>query len=85
MLTKSMLATLVAGLALGVVGSPVSSPSVRGKREIPATHRLHERHTNRLARSWVKRSMVPETEVLPMRIGLKQANLAAGRVKLEDM
>jgi tripeptidyl-peptidase-1 len=55
------------------------------KREVPGSYRLHERHLPHWSTQWTKRAKVPSTEVLPMRIGLKQSNLEAGREKLYDM
>ena len=87
MLLRSIIAILASGLVLQVVGSPLSSSfnGARTKREVPASHSLHERHAPHLGRSWAKRSKVPDTQVLPMRIGLKQCNLEEGHDKLMDM
>lgn len=76
MLHQTLLVALAAGLALA---SPIQ------KREVPASHRVHERHLPHWSTQWTKRSKVPSSEVLPMRIGLKQSNLEAGRERLLEM
>jgi len=76
MLPQVLLAALAAGLALA---SPLK------RREVPDTHRLHERHLPHWSARWTKRSKVPSTEMLPMRIGLKQSNLEAGAERLYEM
>lgn len=70
-----------------VIAGPISNGYVtgRGKREVPSSHRLHERQLAHLSAQWSKRSKVAENHVLPMRIGLKQRNLEAGHDKLMDM
>ncbi|EFX06237.1 alkaline serine protease [Grosmannia clavigera kw1407] len=73
---KTLLLAATAGLALA---SPVS------RREVPATHTLHERHAPHWAEHWSKRSKVPDDAVLPMRIGLTQQNLAAGHDRLMEI
>lgn len=84
MLLSSLLATLAAGF---VLAGPLSEDyaGTRIKREIPSSHRLHERHLPHWEREWSKRSKVPNSQVLPMRIGLKQSNLEAGHDKLMDL
>lgn len=84
MLRKSLLAALAAGLALEVVASPVAHDGAL-KRDVPATHALHERHAPHWGRKWAKRAKVPGHAVLPMRIGLKQSNMEAGHEKLMDL
>lgn len=76
MLPQILLAAVATGLALA---GPLK------KREVPNTHRLHERHQPHWSAQWTKRWKVPSTRVLPMRIGLKQSNLEAGREKLYEM
>lgn len=71
----------VALLAIGVSASDV----VVVKREIPATHVVHERQMEHWARSWVKKRKVADSALLPMRIGLKQSNLDHGRELLMEM
>jgi tripeptidyl-peptidase-1 len=76
MLPQILLAALATGLALA---SPLK------KREVPGTHKLHERHLDHWSAQWTKRAKVPSKEMLPMRIGLKQSNLDAGRDRLYEM
>lgn len=76
MLPQALLLAAAAGLALA---SPVR------RREVPSTHRLHERHADHWSRHWSKRSKVPADDMLPMRIGLTQSNLEAGAQRLMDM
>lgn len=85
MLFSSLVAALASSsLILEAVASPLST-GVRAKREIPATHNLHERHLPRWSQKWSKRSKLPDDRILPMRIGLKQSNLEAGHNKLMEM
>lgn len=81
MLLPSVMAVLVGGLVLETAASPL----IQDKREVPASHSLHERHMPQLAQRWSKRSKVSQTQILPMRIGLKQSNLEDGHDKLMDM
>jgi tripeptidyl-peptidase I len=85
MFVNSLLTVLTAGLAFEVAASPLAHDGTVTRREIPATHVLHERHAPRLANKWTKRAKVPAGAVLPVRIGLKQSNLDAGHNKLMDM
>ena len=87
MLLQSLVAALAGGLILQAVASPLSPQfaGVQRKREVPATHALHERHLPHWETQWQKRSKVPDHQVLPMRIGLKQCNLEAGHDKLMEM
>jgi tripeptidyl-peptidase-1 len=85
MLLKSLVVALASGLLLEAVASPLSNAGVKSKRAVPASHSLHERHLPHWGRSWTKRSKMPDTRILPMRIGLKQCNLEAGHDKLMDM
>jgi tripeptidyl-peptidase-1 len=75
-----------AGLLGQVLGSPLShgAPGLR-KRVVPVGHKLHERHLPNLSKSWIKKSKVHGSQVLPMRIGLKQRNLQAGHDKLMEL
>ena len=85
MLLCSLLAALTTGLVFEAVAGPLSAEytGTKGRRDIP--HSLHERHLPQLAQRWTKRSKVPDTQVLPVRIGLKQCNIEAGHDKLMDM
>ncbi|TVY82742.1 Tripeptidyl-peptidase sed1 [Lachnellula suecica] len=88
MLLQSLVAALASSLALEAVASPLLSHDFSGvavKREVPSTHRLHERHLPKWSKQWTKRSKVAHSQVLPMRIGLKQCNLEAGHDKLMDI
>ena len=87
MLLHSFVTFLAGSLILEAVASPFphEAGGIRTKREVPASHRLHERHLPRWEQHWTKRSKVPDTEILPMRIGLKQGNLEAGHDKLMEM
>jgi tripeptidyl-peptidase-1 len=88
MLLQSIVAVLAGSLVLEAVASPlaaVEGSGLRVKREVPISHRLHERHLPHWSNKWSKRSKVPDTQVLPMRIGLKQCNLEEGHDKLMDM
>ncbi|KAK8075930.1 hypothetical protein PG994_003202 [Apiospora phragmitis] len=89
MLIQSLVTALATGLILETVANPVvvqrrSPPSLK-KREVPATHNLHERHVPRLGQHWTKRAKVHSRAILPMRIGLKQSNLDAGHDRLMDI
>lgn len=92
MLIQSLVAALTTGLVLEAAANPMAvqrgrSPSSLSlkKREVPATHNLHERHVPRLGRQWTKRAKVHSRTMLPMRIGLKQSNLDAGHDRLMEM
>ncbi|KAK3386302.1 peptidase S8/S53 domain-containing protein [Sordaria brevicollis] len=54
-------------------------------RTVPDTHALHERALPHWGRKWEKREPVSPNTVLPMRIGLKQANLDKGHDLLMDI
>lgn len=84
MLMRSLVTVLASGLVLGTMASPITH-SVGTKREIPASHSLHERHLPQWGQQWVKKSKVPSSQIFPMRIGLKQHNLEAGHNKLMEM
>ena len=81
MLISSLVAVLASGLALEVLANPVP----QSKRAVPASHSLHERHLPKWKDQWTKRSRVPDSQIFPMRIGLKQGNLEAGHDKLMEM
>lgn len=85
MLISSLVALLASGLALEVIANPVPHAGARTKRTVPASHSLHERHLPHWENQWTKRSKVPDTQIFPMRIGLKQSNLEAGHDKLMEM
>ncbi len=89
MLFRYLAAVFVGGLAIEVAASPVRGHpdvgAVARKREIPATHTVHERHMPHWAYTWEQKRKVPAKALLPMRIGLKQANLQDGHELLMDM
>ncbi|KAI0482591.1 subtilisin-like protein [Xylariaceae sp. FL0804] len=85
MLVRSLVAVLVAGLAVDVLAGPVDRDVHPKKRLVPRTHKLHERHPPHWGRKWTKRERLQSEAVLPMRIGLKQSNLEAGHEKLMDL
>jgi tripeptidyl-peptidase-1 len=88
MLIQSLVAVLAgSSFVLEAVASPliVENAGLHVKREVPASHSLHERHLPHWSQQWTKRSKVPHTQILPMRIGLKQCNIEAGHDKLMDM
>lgn len=87
MLFKSLVAAFGLQLAVQVVASPLlrDNAKVPAKRDVPSTHRLHERHPPRTANHWTKRERLSRKTVLPMRIGLKQRNIDAGHARLMDM
>ncbi|CAG8978104.1 hypothetical protein HYALB_00000777 [Hymenoscyphus albidus] len=87
MLLPSFAVLLTSGVVLKTLAGPLSEPfnGDRIKRVAPPSHSLHERHLPQISRKWVKRSKVPDTQILPMRIGLKQHNLEAGHEKLMDI
>jgi len=85
MLFNSLVVALASGLALEAVAGPLLHTGAKARREVPASHSLHERHLPHWSKQWFKRSKVPGSQVLPMRIGLKQSNLEAGHDKLMDM
>ncbi|KAK8091487.1 hypothetical protein PG997_001848 [Apiospora hydei] len=90
MLIQSLVTALTTGLVLEAVANPVAVPQRRSsswlkKREVPATHNIHECHVPRLGQQWTKRAKVHSRTILPMRIGLKQSNLDAGHDRLMDI
>lgn len=85
MLFNSLVVALASGLVLQTVATPISNNGLKTKREVPHTHSLHERHLSHWSNVWTKKSKVPDTQLLPMRIGLKQSNLEAGHDLLMDM
>lgn len=77
----------VATFIVDIIAGPISRDTVLDivKRELPSTHRLHERHLSPLLYKWTKKEKIPRAVKLPMRIGLKQVNLAAGEKRLLEM
>ena len=71
---------------LGLVDLAETAPSrdIEG-RAAGQTHVLHERRDGPLAQLWAKSRRVPKDAVLPVRIGLKQSNLAYGHDRLMNM
>ncbi|KAK3937828.1 putative Tripeptidyl-peptidase sed1 [Diplogelasinospora grovesii] len=86
MLFRCLVAALGGGLALQVLASPLLTDArAMRKREVPGSHILHERHMPHIPQRWTKRDKLPDTVILPMRIGLKQSNLEAGRDRLVEI
>ncbi|KAH7038297.1 peptidase S8/S53 domain-containing protein [Microdochium trichocladiopsis] len=79
MLLIQLAAAVASGLAIHGAGA---SPVLASKRYVPATHSLHERHEPQQAAHWSRRSKVPSSALLPVRIGLAQGNLQAGHERL---
>lgn len=84
MLFRCFVTALAGGLALEAAAGPVAVDNLK-KRSVPATHNLHERQLPHWSKQWNKRSKVPSSVMLPMRIGLRQSNIEAGESKLMDM
>jgi tripeptidyl-peptidase-1 len=84
-LFRSLVATLGIGLTLEVLASPLQRSDALKKREVPNTHTIHERHTPAMAQQWTKQDKLPARAILPIRIGLKQSNLAIGHDRLIEM
>lgn len=87
MLFRSLTALLAGGLAIDAalaLEAPGQGGSAVSKREVPASHILHERQTPEWSRSWTRTRRMVSSAVLPMRIGLKQPNLATGHDLLMD-
>lgn len=87
MLPKISSFAAAAILIVDVIAGPISRDTVLGivERELPNTHRLHERHSSPVVHKWTKKEKVPRAVKLPMRIGLKQINSAAGEKRLLEM
>ncbi|KAH6656282.1 peptidase S8/S53 domain-containing protein [Truncatella angustata] len=90
MLFRQLALATTSGLAIGAVASPLASPSrdavtAVSKREVPATHGLHERQAAHWGRQWAKRDRVQGRALLPMRIGLSQRNLDVGARHLKKI
>lgn len=84
MWVKPLLVTLASGIVLEALAGPLAH-TVSTRREVPSSHSLHERHLPHWSKQWSKRARVPDSQILPVRIGLKQSNLEAGHDKLMDM
>ena len=78
MLLIQLAAVLATSLVIGTSAGPVPF----FKRQVPATHVLHERQQPHHTTNWSKRSKVPSSALLPVRIGLIQGNLDAGHDRL---
>lgn len=85
LLNPLALLALASGIALEALAGPLAQTGVRARREVPPSHRLHERHLPHWSKQWSKKSKVPDSQILPVRIGLRQSNLEAGHDKLMDM
>ncbi|KAK3936734.1 alkaline serine protease [Diplogelasinospora grovesii] len=87
MLPLHIARALAGGLALGAAASPLTSQSIKlaKKRDVPASHTLHERAMPHWSNTWTKTEKLPSDALLPMRIGLKQSNLDIGHNMLMDI
>lgn len=85
MLGRLLLHVLAAGHAASGVFALQGPVDTLTKRIVPRSHVIHERQPDHWASQWVKREKVAADSLLPMRIGLKQFNLADGHEKLMDM
>ncbi|KAJ1328207.1 tripeptidyl-peptidase I [Microdochium nivale] len=81
MLITQLAAVVATSLVLGTSAGLV--PAAR--RQVPSTHALHERHLPQHTVHWSKRSKLPSSTVLPVRIGLAQGSLSAGHDRLLAM
>jgi hypothetical protein len=81
MLFQHLAVALATGLAIGTSARDVA---VSKKRDVPVSHILHERQMEHWDRTWEKRDRVPESALLPMRIGLRQSNIEQGRSMLAE-
>lgn len=88
MLFRQLAAILGGGLSLAAAG-PLSPPEARSdavvKRDVPASHAIHERQLPQWSQKWKRGAKVPRDALLPMRIGLKQRNLDEGAKLLRDI
>lgn len=92
MLFRQLGAILGGGLAI-VAAGPLSHsirdvpgrPDAVVRRDIPASHALHERQPLFWTQKWKRGAKVPRNALLPMRVGLKQRNLDEGAELLRDM
>lgn len=87
MLPKSFSTAIVAIFIVNTIAGPISRDPVLSiaKREVPSTHNLHERHLSPLSQQWTKKEKIPGAVKLPMRIGVRQINFAAGEKRLLEM
>lgn len=87
MLFGHLTTALTCGLALGAAAGLIDPVWVtaKEKKDLPSSYVLHERGMPHWANTWTKIEKVDANLVLPMRIGLKQANLDQGREMLLDM
>ncbi|KAJ4856549.1 pro-kumamolisin, activation domain-containing protein [Trichoderma breve] len=76
------------GAAIDSLSSNKSAQSSKAsltKREIPDSHRLHERQNSHWEGQWEKQIRVPANSLLPMRIGLVQSNIDEGARRLQKI
>lgn len=87
MLPESFSIAVVAVFIADTIAGPISRDTFLdfGKREIPGTHELHDRHPSPSVHEWIKKEKIPRVVKLPMRIGLRQVNLTAGEKRLLEM
>jgi tripeptidyl-peptidase I len=90
MLFRQLAVVAASGLVIGAAASPLAGSgrdalTAVSRREVPATHALHERQNAQWSRQWAKRDRVTAKALLPMRIGLTQRNLDAGARHLKKM
>ncbi|KAL6889192.1 peptidase S8/S53 domain-containing protein [Trichoderma evansii] len=87
MLPKIFSIAVIAAFIADANAGPVSLHTTLHitKREVPNTHILHERHPSPSVQQWTKKEKIPRTVKLPMRIGLKQINFAAGEKRLLEI
>ncbi|KAI3317663.1 hypothetical protein HD806DRAFT_550324 [Xylariaceae sp. AK1471] len=87
MVLPYIVAALASSFALETLANPVSRrvEAPVQKRSVPTTHDLHERHEPHWSRHWDKKSKLPCSKVLPMRIGITQGNIEAGQARLLDI
>lgn len=87
MLCQNLITALLGAMAAHTaLASPVVERGsvVISKREVPDTHVLHERQLPHWSRTWQKKSKVPKSRLLPVRIGLRQVNMEEGHNLLMD-
>jgi tripeptidyl-peptidase-1 len=85
MLFRFLVAALTCGFVFETAANPIAHSGSRTKDEAFISRTLHESHLPHWSKYWSKKSKVPDTQILPMRIGLKQSNLDAGHDRLMDM
>lgn len=95
MLFRQLGAILAGGLAAAAAAAatpfahsvhdvPRRHDAAVARREVPASHVLHERQLPQWTRKWKRGAKVPRGALLPMRVGLKQRNLDEGAVLLRE-